>query len=175
MNCMGGRDAGGAARRDRRGGPFPHASHGQNCRTLKWRWIEGAGGVAEMVIGEQQLSSIPLQFTAQQILLKELLAKPERHGHLERPQTAGREGEVSLQQALEFQERLVIEHRVIDLVQRYAFLRQAVFDGMRRKSGIVLLAAEALFLGRRDNLAVADQGSRAVMIERGNAENSHEG
>ena len=36
-----------------------------------------------------------------------------------------------------------------------------------RKARIVLLAGEALFLSRRNNAAVFDKGSRAVMVEGG--------
>ena len=42
------------AMRDRRGGPFADAVHGQDHGFFKGRRKEGAGGVAQMVLGEEE-------------------------------------------------------------------------------------------------------------------------
>ena len=41
------------------------------------------------------------------------------------------------------------------------------------KARIVLLAGEALLLSRRNDAAILDEGSRTVMVEGGDAEQSH--
>src|SRR5208283_713094 len=128
------------------------------------------------MLGEKQ-TAVPvnppigprLQFVAQQALLEEFLLQPQRDGHLERAQTARREGDIGLEQTLELQERLVIEDDVVHLIETHAFLGQTIVDGMGGKAGVVLFTAESLLLRGGDNLAVADPGSRAVMVKSGNA------
>ncbi len=75
-----------------------------------------------------------------------------------------REREIGLKQPLEFQERLVVEHHIID-VWSGAALPQDEIDGVVGKAGIVLLAGEALLLGCRDDVAILDQRRGAVMVE----------
>ena len=62
---------------------------------------------------------------------------------------------------------------MVDVVEIDLACLQTVADGMGRKARIVLLAGEALLLSRRDDVAILDKGSRAVMIEGGDAEQSH--
>ena len=50
---------------------------------------------------------------------------------------------------------------------------QAIVDRMPRKSGVVLLAGEALLLRGRDDASVLDQRRRAVVVERRNSEDAH--
>ena len=94
-----------------------------------------------MMLGEQQapfkieLRPEAAQRIPQQLPLEQLLADPKRQGHGERAQPAGREGQVGLEQALEFQKRLVVEDDVIDGLERHAFALQAVSDGVTRESG----------------------------------------
>ena len=45
---------GAAAHRGGRGGPFAHAIHGEDSGVFEWRRVEGAGGVAEVVLAEEQ-------------------------------------------------------------------------------------------------------------------------
>ena len=47
---------------------------------------------------------------------------------------------------------------LLDAVQADARLSHAVFDGMARKAGVVLLARKTLFLSSGDDIAVAQQG-----------------
>ena len=44
---------------------------------------------------------------------------------------------------------------------------------MGRKARVMLLAAKALLLSCRDNAAVLDEGSRAIVVEGGEAKQSH--
>ncbi len=84
-----------------------------------------------------------------------------------------RKGEVGLDEPLEFQKRLFVKDDAIDRRGVDLRLFQAIGDRVRRKVGIVLLAREALFLRRRDDLAIADQGGGAIVVEGGNPQNQH--
>ena len=53
---------------------------------------------------------------AQQAFLEQLLPQPERDRHPERAKAARRERDIGLQQPLEFEERLVVEHDVVEAV-----------------------------------------------------------
>jgi hypothetical protein len=109
-----------------RGRPFPHPVHGQHRGFLEGRGEEGAGGVALVVLGEQEAvlpvvaRGVDLKLLLQQSLLEQLLLEPHRHGHGERPEAAGGEGHVGLQQTLELEERLVVESHVVDVAQAHA-------------------------------------------------------
>jgi hypothetical protein len=54
---------------------------------------------------------------------------------------------------------------MVDAIEIDVARVQTVADGMSRESCIVLLASESLLLSCRDNVAILDEGSRAVMIE----------
>ena len=81
----------------------------------------------------------------------------------------GREGQVRFQKTLELGERLVIEGDVSQVCRLEPGLAQTVLDSPSGEAGIMLLARETLLLRRRDNIAVDDQGGRAVVIIRGNS------
>src|SRR5205823_3844040 len=59
---------------------------------------------------------------------------------------------------------------VIDLIGIEAGFLEAVGARRRRKVGVVPLAAEPLFLGGGDDVAVDDQGGRTVVVEGRDAE-----
>src|SRR5665811_1973545 len=102
------------------------------------------------------------EFVAQQAFLKQFLPQPERDRHLERAEPARRQRDVGLQQPLEFEKRLVVEHDMVKLVGRNAGLRKAIGDGVVRKRGVVLAAGKTLLLRRG-----------AVVIERRNTQDPH--
>ena len=114
-----------------------------------------------------------LQVRLEQVLLEQLLADPQRQGHAERGKSGRREHQIRFEQAFEFQERLVVKHHRVQLggVQSACF--QAIADGMRGETRVVLFAAEALFLGRGHDLAIHHQRGRAVVIERRDTQNFH--
>src|SRR5205814_8727110 len=60
--------------------------------------------------------------------------------------------------------------KVVEIVGREPGFFYAVVDGVRRDSGVVLLASEALFLRGRDDLAVDHDRGGAIVVERGDAE-----
>src|SRR5437870_12270531 len=99
-----------------------------------------------------------------------LLAQPQGHRHDERSQTARRIVEIGLQQALKFQKRLVIESNQINFIAFDPGVVETELYGVCGKTVVVLLAGEAFFLRGSDNLAVADNTGRRIMIVSRNAE-----
>ena len=59
-----------------------------------------------------------------------------------------------------------------DVIGPDAGLAKAVFDGALGKRGVILFTAEALFLGGGDETPVNEQRRGAVVVKRGNAEDS---
>ena len=163
-------DAGGG------GCPFADTVERQNRRLLERRGIKSAGGVRDVVLGEQQplvpveifLAEIAQQrpeIVLQQVLLEQLLAQPHRHGLGEGREAFRRESEIGFKQPFELQERLVVEHHIIDVLKAGAALPQDEIDGVAGKAWIVLLAGEALLLGRRDDITILDQRRGAIMVK----------
>ena len=99
----------------------------------------------------------------------ELGLEPERHGHHERPEAARRIGQVGFHQPVELQERLVVEHDVIQLLGGQSGFLQAVVHRVLREVVVVLDAGEAFLLGRRHDLAVFHHSSGAVVVKSGDA------
>ena len=163
----------------RRGRPLADAIHGQDGGFLERRGKERRGGMALVMLAEQQ-ALLPvevrlpaLHLVAQQGLLEELLLQPQRHGHAEGIEAARGVGEVGLEQAFELQERLVVEGDVVDVGQLDAGTIEAELHGILRKARIVLLAGEALLLGGAHQMAILDQRRRAVVIEGRDAQHPH--
>ena len=127
--------------------------------------------MAQVVLGEEQpllpgVARRPaLELAAQQVLQEQLLAQPDRDRHAERGETPRREREVGLEQALELQERLVVEHDMVERFRGDAGFFQAPGDGVVRKGRVVLPAGEARLLRRGHDAAVLDQRGRAVVVE----------
>src|SRR5438034_739245 len=143
------------AKRRRR--PFADAVHRENDSLAEGRGIERARRVALMVLREKQ-PGLPveilhpaLELAFDQVLLEQFLLEPQRHRHAEGSEPARRESKIGLKQPLEFEKRLIIKSNIVDLVET-AGERQTVFDGIPRKTGVLLFAREALFLGGGDNV-----------------------
>jgi len=83
----------------------------------------------------------------------QLLAQPQRHAHQEELEAPGGVGDIGLEQPVEFQQRLVVERDEIQLLGRDPALREAEVHGVLGEVVVVLLAREALFLGRRHDAA----------------------
>jgi hypothetical protein len=58
--------------------------------------------------------------------------------------------------AVKFEQRLVVKHDVIELCRSDARFGEAVVSGVTRQSRVVFLARKSFFLGRCDYLAVFD-------------------
>ena len=164
-------------RRGRR--PFADAIHRQDRRCLEGRWIEGARRMRLMMLGEHQLlvdvdlGHVPRQLVRQHLALEQLLARPHRKRGRKGAKAARRQGQVGLEQALELQERLVVEDDVVDVLERHPAGLEAVFDGLSGKGRVVAHAREALLLRRRNDVALLHQRCRAVMVEGGDPEDVH--
>ena len=135
--------------------------------------------MALVMLGEQELVA-PVEIgqrtpelPAQKALLKELLANPQRDRLVERAKAARREGDVSLDQALELEKGLVVEGHEVDRFKAAAALFQTVVDGLAGEVRIVLAAREPLLLRRRHDAAVLDQRRRGIVVEGRDAEDTH--
>src|SRR5215472_17566075 len=134
--------------------------------------------MAEVVLAKQQSVNIEIltdlfQFTFQKALLKQLLLQAERDRHAKRAETSGRERNIGFQQSFKFQERLVVEHDLVKLVQLCVNFLQAIGDSIGRKRRIVLLTGETLLLRSGQNMTVLNQRGCAVMVKSRNSENTH--
>ena len=94
----------------------------------------------------------------------QFLAEPQGHRHQVRAQTTGGGGEIAFEQPLELHERLFVEVNDIHLADRDTRFFQAIRDGERRKSMVLFLAREALFLRCSNDAAIRQQTCRRVVI-----------
>ena len=150
----------------RRGGPFAHAVHGEKRRFREGRGEERAGGVRLVMLGVQQLALVSPQSRADLAVHEKLFLDPQRPRHPKRREPLRCHAEVGLQNALELEERLVVEADEVQLRRCDAADGEAVPGCLEGKRRVPLLAGEALLLRRRDDLAVPQQTRRAVVIER---------
>lgn len=114
--------------------------------------------------------AVVVQRPAQAAIGVELLLDPERAGLEERREAARGGLQVDLEDPLELEERLVVEADVRQILGFDSGLAEAVRDRARREGGVTLDAGEPLLLRRGHDLAVAEQAGRAVVVERGDAE-----
>ena len=73
---------------------------------------------------------------------------------------------------VKLQERLFMKDHRVEIGSPTTSLLQAIFNCVPGKTGIMLPAGKSLLLRGSDNLPVADQTRRTVMIEAGNSQNS---
>ena len=166
-------DVAAAAAADGRGRPFADAVDGQDGGLGERRGIEGARRVRQVVLGIEDAvagGAELAELVGEQAPHEQLLLDPGRHGRDEAGEAGGCEPVVGLEQALEFQERLVVERHTGQVVVGDPAFVEHVAAGVDRKRGVVALAREAFFLGRRGNLSVDQQRGRAVVVEGGDAE-----
>lgn len=124
-----------------------------------------------MVLREQQLRQIRRraateirELALERSLQVQLFFEPYRQRGCKRPETLRGIRQIGLEQALELHERLVVEHDVAQIANSAARFRQALFDCGARETRVVLAAREALFLGRGDDLPIAQERCGAVVI-----------
>ena len=82
--------------------PLANAVHRHHHGVRERRWIERAGGMALMMLREQQarfhvLAAEVLERLAQQALLKQFLLDPNGHRGLERAKAVGRRTQIGFQ------------------------------------------------------------------------------
>ncbi len=135
---------------------------------------ERAGGVRLVVRHEHVAALVVARETPIQLARGvELLLQPQGQSHQEELEAARRVGDVGLEDAVELEERLVVEGDQVELAGGDPAFLQAVVDGVLREVEVVLLAREALFLGGRDDAPVLDEAGGAVVVESGDSENVH--
>ncbi len=112
------------------------------------------------MFGEHDSSLVPsIQSVSYVPADVQFLLEPEWHRLLKRSEGCWCIGQLRLEQVFEFQQRFVVETDEIDVLWRYAGFLEAVVNGMRGKSLVVLLSGEPFLLGGRNNAAV-DHKSR---------------
>src|SRR3990172_8206315 len=97
------------------------------------------------------------QFILQYAFQQKFFLEPDGHRGEERFHSFGRKSNVGFQKTLELDQGLVIEDEILEIRQRDTALLETVADGIHWKTGIELLACEALSLGCRHDVTVADQ------------------
>ncbi len=147
-------------------GPLAHAIHGQDRRLVERRWEERAGRMRFVVLRKDVLFAVSVLQTLVQFAPQvQLLLQPDRDRAQERPEPGRGKGKVRFQEPLEFQERLVVEAHVVQLLRPDARFPQAVFDRVHRKPLVVFLASKAFLLRGGDDLPIADQRGCRIVIE----------
>ena len=159
---------------DRAGGPLADAVQGEDGRLLEGRREERAGPV-RLVVGHEDVLALvrarePLVELARH---EELLLEPEGQAHQEQLEARRRVRDVGLEDAVELEERLVVEGDEVEVRSLDAGLLEAVVDRVLGERVVVLLARETLFLRGRDDPAVLHQAGRAVVVERRDAQDVH--
>src|SRR5437879_7018206 len=109
------------------------------------------------MLGIPDLPVEPPQRPPDVTLHEELLLHPQRTGQAERSEALRSDPQVGLENALEFEQRFVVEADVREVGALDPRRRETIGDGPMGERRVSLLAAEALFLRRRDDLAVRQQ------------------
>src|SRR5258705_8553821 len=109
---------------------------------------------------------------ANQVRHPKLLLHPKRQGFEEGTETGRSVVEIGLEETIEFQQGLVVEANVVELIGCYACFAQAVANRVKGKIVVVLDAGESLFLRRGHDFAVNDQAGSGIVIESGDAKNA---
>ena len=134
-------DVGAACPRHSRRHPLADAVHRQDRRFVEGRAQEGAGGVRQVMFGEQNAFLGYADFRLQRAGNPELVQHPGDHRfaeHLPRFRVGLQDGG---QDAVQFAERLLEEHDVVEIFPVDAGGIQAVLDGIFGKVVVVFLAA----------------------------------
>src|SRR5205809_1837449 len=124
-----------------------------------------------MMLGVQHVPLVAVQRTMDVAVGEELFLQPHGPRHAEGGEAFGVDPEIGLEDPLELEERLVIKADVRELGRCDSGRLKAVPHRVPWKRRVALLAREALFLRRGDDLAVSEQAGGAVVIERREAKN----
>src|SRR3989449_1263257 len=124
-----------------------------------------------MMLGVQHVPLVAVQRTMDVAVGEELFLQPHGPRHAEGGEAFGSDPEIGLEDPLELEERLVVKADVRELGRCDSGRLKAVPHRVPWKRRVALLAREALFLRRGDDLAVSEQTGGAVVIERREAKN----
>src|SRR5262245_49812892 len=134
-----------AADTNRGCGPLPDAVHGDDGGLLEGRRIKRGRGVRLVMLAEENLAGVRVEMITKVVRHQEFFAKPQWHGHQERPQTLWGARDVGFQQAIKLDEWLFVKADEIELVHGDAGFTQAILNRSRWKPRIVLLSGEPFF------------------------------
>src|SRR5437016_3402830 len=152
---------------DARRRPFTYTVCRHKRRIVERTGEEGARGVTLMMADEHDGSRRwKRQLVADEMGNSQLLLEPKRNGRLESAKAPGCERDVRLEEAVEFQERLVIERNIIKIARCESSFRQTIGDCMFWKGVIMFDAGESFFLRGGNDVAVDDQRCGAIVVER---------
>ncbi len=146
------------------GAPFADAVDGEDGGFVKGGDEEGGGSVAAVVFAEEDVA-LPVQVAAEGGFDPQLLFEHAGEGEIEGLESAGKGGQEGEEHAFEFDERFVVEGDVVDAADAASSLAEHVVAGMFGETPIVLLSGEAFLGGGGDEVAVAEECGRAVVVE----------
>src|SRR5512145_1077904 len=126
-----------------------------------------------MVLCIQDLSIIAVKALPNLPVMKKLFLDPQRAGLHELRDAARCHAKIRLEDALKFQERLVVETDVRQIFDSYFAKIKTILDRIRRERSVALLARETFLLSSRDNLSVAQKARCTIVVERGNTQYVH--
>src|SRR6266850_1816181 len=125
-----------------------------------------------MVFRKDESFPIPLLQSPSQLAWQvQFLLQPERHGFEEGRESLRGVSQISLQQPLELQQRLVVEADIRKIVRSDSLRIKTILYRVARKVRIMLLARESFLLRSRHNLSVLEQARGAVVVIGRDAEN----
>ena len=164
------RDVGAPADAEGGGGPLADAVHGEDRRLLEGGGQEARGGVAHVVLGEEDRPLVGLQLLADDRGHPQLLVEPDRHRLPEGVEGPREGGHVGREHPLELEQRLVVEADRVELLGLDARLVEHVLDRAVGEVRVVALAGEALLLAGGHHHPVLEQGGGGVVVEAGDPE-----
>lgn len=128
--------------------------------------------MGKVVFGEEQfhLERIAggverFQRVADEFLKEEFFLYPDRDEREELGEPFRREGVVGLEQALELQERLVVEDHGVEFRHRHPGVGEAEFGRFEGKVGVLFDTGEAFFLRGGDDATVGNEGGGGVVVK----------
>jgi hypothetical protein len=124
-----------------------------------------------VVLGEEELALVAAELAPERVAGEELSFSHTGIAVRNEFSPFGATPRIVLENALELQQRLVVEADVVEVLHAEAALAKTVRDRVMRELLVVLLAREALFLRRGDELAVAHEAGRGVVVVGGESEN----
>jgi len=149
--------------------PFTHPVDRDDRGIWEARAEVRRGGMGFVVFGEEERPLI-LQFFADDVGNPELLRHPLLHRTVVGEETSRPDLEVCPEDALELEERLLVEDDCREILGRYPRKFQGVIDRVFGECFVVLLPRVALLLRCEEYFPVLQETCGAVVIEAGDAE-----
>src|SRR5262249_19328487 len=135
-------------------------------RFRKRRWKKRRRRMRFVVFRKKNFATAT-EFASDQFFNPNAFPDPKRYRHQKASQTDWRIREISVQNPVEFQERLFVERHIVELIDVDAAFAEAISHGLLRKTRVVLFSCESFLLGCRDDFSFAHQACRTVVIKRG--------